>query len=47
MIEGAMNFMTDEQTITASHLPYQYRMKIKPADIPEPETPRHQPVPRT
>lgn len=44
MIEGAMNFMTDEQTITASHLPYQYRMKIKPADIPEPETPRHQPA---
>ncbi|XLG16529.1 Arginine utilization regulatory protein RocR [Bacillus velezensis] len=32
MIEGAMNFMTDETTITAAHLPYQYRMKIKPAD---------------
>ncbi|MBL3614018.1 sigma 54-interacting transcriptional regulator, partial [Bacillus sp. RHFS18] len=24
MIEGAMNFMTDETTITAAHLPYQY-----------------------
>ncbi len=33
MIEGAMNFMTDETTITAAYLPYQYRMKIKPADM--------------
>ncbi|WP_286059200.1 arginine utilization regulatory protein RocR [Bacillus mojavensis] len=44
MIEGAMNFMTDEQMITANHLPYQYRMKIKPADTSEPETAGHQPT---
>ncbi|MEC1601047.1 arginine utilization regulatory protein RocR [Bacillus halotolerans] len=44
MIEGAMNFMTDEQTITANHLPYQYRMKIKPADISKPEPAGHQPA---
>ncbi|QJC98395.1 arginine utilization regulatory protein RocR [Bacillus mojavensis] len=44
MIEGAMNFMTDEQMITANHLPYQYRMKIKPADTSEPETVGHQPT---
>ncbi|MEC1732386.1 arginine utilization regulatory protein RocR [Bacillus mojavensis] len=44
MIEGAMNFMTDEQMITANHLPYQYRMKIKPADTSEPETEGHQPT---
>ncbi|PON00583.1 sigma-54-dependent Fis family transcriptional regulator [Bacillus halotolerans] len=44
MIEGAMNFMTDEQTITANHLPYQYRMKIKPADISKTEPAGHQPA---
>lgn len=43
MIEGAMNFITDEEMITFAHLPYQYRMKIQPADKPSENTADPQP----